>query len=211
MPTSDIRDYIESRGLYILQEKDFDRALKVSVDAYYGTYPLYDLFFGEGYPRKRLERMWEFNRNMFFGNALLFADSPEINAYSIWFAPDAPEPGVWHFLTHHGLSPFASMGASAPFRIVKYDAWSTKMRLQAQAGKPAWYLFSIQCLPEMQGRHLGTKLMVPMLDYLKDNNQSMYLETHKIDNVLKYEHLGIKVVNSGAVPGTNVPFFAMMK
>lgn len=208
---SDARKYIQSRGLYIVGKKDLDRARQVAVDAYYKSYPLYDLLLGENYSRDQLERMWELNMNMFFENSLVYADSPEINAFAIWMAPDTGTPGLWHFLTHHGLRSFAAMGVPSLLRICRYDLWSTKMRLQIQADKQAWYLFSIQCIPEMQGKHIGSKLMMPMLDYLKENNQSMYLETHRLDNVLKYEHLGINLVYRGTVPKSGDPFFAMMK
>lgn len=208
---SDARKYIQSRGLYIVGKKDLDRARQVAVDAYYKSYPLYDLLLGENYSRGQLERMWELNMNMFFENSLVYADSPEINAFAIWMAPDTDAPGLWHFLTHHGLRSSAAMGVPSLLRICRYDLWSTKMRLQIQADKQAWYLFSIQCIPEMQGRHIGSKLMMPMLDYLKENNQHMYLETHRLDNVSKYEHLGISVAYRGTVPKSGAPFFAMMK
>jgi len=209
MLQSEVAEYIKGKGLYILQKEDLERAIQVSVDAYYKTYPLYDLLLGKDYSRECLERMWRLNMDLFFESSFLYADSPEINAYAIWVAPDAPNTGLLYFITHHVLNSVFNMGIPTSLRLARYDAWSEKMRSGADNGK-SWYLFSIQCLTQMQGKHIGTKLMAPMIEYFKETNQSMYLETHKLDNVAKYEHLGLKVKDKTVVPGTQIPFYSMM-
>jgi len=208
MLKSEVAEYIQEKGLYILQKKDVERAIHVSVDAYYKTYPLYDLLLGDNYSKEYLMRMWDFNMRLFFDNSLVFADSPEINAFAIWVAPDAPHTGLLYFLSHYALRSLTSMGISASLRLARYDSWSERMRLSASNGN-SWYLFSIQCLKEMQGKHLGTKLMAPMLEYLRQTNRQMYLETHKPENVALYEHFGLKVAYQSIVPGTDIPFYSM--
>lgn len=63
----------------------------------------------------------------------------------------------------------------------------------------------------LTGRHLASKLLNPVLEHFDKVNSPCYLETHNIQNIVKYEHYGFKIAETGLLPGSDKTHWAMVR
>ena len=208
---TDARRYIESKNLYLMQKKDIDRFVECSVASYGNvTYPLNDYFMGRSCTNEDLRAMWLFNLRYFCNNALIYADSPECNAWTLWIEPGCKGVSVFQFLLNGGLRMMASLGIGSLKRIMAYEDYSKEVRINATGGHE-WYLYNLVVRPEAQGQHLVGKLLSPMLEYCEQSGRPVYLETHSEKNVGMYRHFGFEVASDGTIPSTDVTHWGIWK
>ena len=74
-----------------------------------------------------------------------------------------------------------------------------------------WYLWVLGVCPELQGRGLGTALLLPVLERARAEALPVYLEAITEENVAFYEHRGFEVVASGKIPGREFPYWCMVR
>ena len=77
------RRAIEKAGLYIAEKKDSDRLAEVAADAY-RDYPLHNWFTKGKYDAKASELLMKFTLKSMTEDALIYADSEEINGFAAW-------------------------------------------------------------------------------------------------------------------------------
>ena len=75
------RRAIEKAGLYIAEKKDIDRLAEVAADAY-RDYPLHNWFTKGKYDAKASELLMKFTLKSMTEDALIYADSEEINGFA---------------------------------------------------------------------------------------------------------------------------------
>ena len=74
---------IEKAGLYIVQEKDLDRLAEVAADAY-RDYPLHNWFTKGKYDARASELLMLISLRTMTEDAVIYADSPDINGFAAW-------------------------------------------------------------------------------------------------------------------------------
>ena len=77
------RKAIEKAGLYIVQEKDLDRLAEVAADAY-KDYPLHNWFTKGKYDAKASKLLMQISLQTMTEDAVIYADSEEINGFAAW-------------------------------------------------------------------------------------------------------------------------------
>ena len=95
------------------------------------------------------------------------------------------------------------LGLPAMKRIMHYEDYSASVRLNATGGRE-WYGYNLVVTPEAQGKHLATKLFLPMLEYCRAQGRPVYLETHLEKNTSIYKHFGFRIASDGLMPGTGL-------
>ena len=79
------------------------------------------------------------------------------------------------------------------------------------ADYPHWYLYPIGVDPNYQGNGYASLLIRAKLAEIDEQNIPCYLETNKEINVYIYQHFGFKIVEEGIIPGTDIPYWAMLR
>ncbi|MFW9896226.1 MAG: GNAT family N-acetyltransferase, partial [Candidatus Thorarchaeota archaeon] len=77
--------------------------------------------------------------------------------------------------------------------------------------EPHRYLMVIAVDPEFQKKGFGTKLLLPMMKTLDENNQKCYLDTNKESNVLYYQNFGFQVLKKFEIKNTGVTNWSMLR
>ena len=202
---------IASQGLHLLTKEDIPRFALCSAEAYGNiTYALDDYFVGHPCTKDELREMWLFNLKYFYSRALIYSDGPECNAWMLWIPPGCKGVSVMGFLRHGGLRMARKLGPASMKRIMHYEDYSAKVRMNTTGGRE-WYLYNLVVHPEAQGKHLAGKLISPMLEFCAQNQKQVYLETHAEKNVEIYRHFGFEVVSDAPIPGTEVTHWGMAK
>lgn len=83
---------------------------------------------GRACTEKDLRAMWVFNLRYFCDNALIYADSPDCNAWILWIEPGCKGVSVPQFLLHGGLRMTAALGLGSLRRIMAYEDYSSAQR-----------------------------------------------------------------------------------
>ncbi len=194
-----------------MRRKDMSGFVECAAAAYGGiSYPLNDYFVGKVCTEDDLREMWLFNLRYFRNNALIYADSPECNAWVLWIEPGCRGVSALQFLLHGGLRMTAALGLGSLRRIMAYEDYSKEVRMKSTGGRE-WYWYNLVVRPEAQGRHLVGKLLRPMLEYCAQTGRQVYLETHSEKNLGIYRHFGFEVVSDDFIPGTEVTHWGMVK
>ena len=205
------RRHIESEGLYLMQSEDIDRFVECAVASYGNVcYPLNDYFMGRNCTKEDLRAMWLFNLRYFFGNELIYSDSPDCNGWMLWIEPGCQGVSALQFLLHGGIRMTASVGIGSLRRIMAYENYSKKIRMNATGGRE-WYLYNLVVDPKAQGSHIASRLLRPMLSFSSAHDLPVYLETHLQTNQSLYSHFGFATVSDAMMPGTSLRHFAMVK
>ena len=74
-----------------------------------------------------------------------------------------------------------------------------------------WYLYNVTIKPKCQGKGLCSEILNPMFEYLDENNQDCYLETHTEENVELYKHYNFELLEVSNIPKTNVKHYSMIR
>jgi len=74
-----------------------------------------------------------------------------------------------------------------------------------------WYLYPIGVDPIHQGKGYAGMLLRAKLAEADEQCIPCYLETNKERNLTLYQHFGFQVVEEGIIPGTSVPYWAMLR
>ena len=203
------RRAIEKAGLYIAQEKDLDRLARVAADAY-RDYPLHNWLSKGKYDEVASELLMRVTLKTMTKDAVIYADSEEINGYAVWlpfgFTGSKPLP----FLLNGGMQLIMHSGFGIISRLSAYENYGMNLKKQF-TDHYDWYLFNLSVSKDAQGKGIASKLMRPMLDFCDDERMVAYLETHKGANVGLYQHYGFDLVTEEPIPKTPVTHYAMVR
>ncbi len=203
------RKAISDAGLYIPAAQDMERLAEVAMDAYQ-DYPLHNWFMNGQYDREASKRVMEISLRTMEKDAVIYADSAEMNGFAAWLPFGFTGSRTIPFLTHGGLGLILHSGPRIIGKLLSYETYAMKLKRKYTQNMD-WYLYNLSVSSKAQGRGIATKLLRPMLDFCDREKMVCYLETNKARNVTLYEHFEFQVAERGMVPGSNVPHFAMTR
>jgi ribosomal protein S18 acetylase RimI-like enzyme len=203
------RRAIEKAGLYIVPKKDIDRLAEVAADAY-RDYPLHNWFTKGKYDAKASKLLMQFSLKSMAKDALIYADSEEINGFAAWLPFGFTGNKALQFLLNGGLKLFFHAGFGMVGRLQTYEKYAMNLK-KTYTDNYDWYLFNLSIKKDAQGKGIASKLMRPMLSFCDDERMVAYLETNKEANVSLYKHYGFELMREELIPKTPVMHYAMVR
>ena len=200
---------IEKAGLYIVQKKDLERLAEVSADAYQ-DYPLHNWFTKGKYDAKAASLLMEVSLKSMTEDAVIYADSEEMNGFAAWLPFGFTGYKTLPFLANGGLRLFLHSGFGLVGRLLTYENYAMNLK-KTFTDHYDWYLFNLSVRKDAQGKGLASKLMRPMLQFCDDERMVAYLETNKEANVGLYRHYGFELMKEEQIPKSTVMHYAMVR
>ena len=200
---------IEKAGLYIVTEKDLDRLAQVAADAYQ-DYPLHNWLTKGTYDPKASELIMRISLKAMTEDAVIYADSEEINGFAAWLPFGFTGSKTLPFLLNGGLSLILHSGLGIIGRLLTYETYAMDLKKEF-TDHYDWYLYNLSIKKDAQGKGLASKLLRPMLGFCDDEKMVAYLETNKESNVGLYLHYGFDLMREECIPKTPVLHYAMVR
>ena len=203
------KNIVKKAGLYLVQEKDLKRLAEVAASAYEG-YPLHNWFTGGKYDKKASELIMQISLKTMTKDAVIYADSEEINGFAVWLPFGFTGSKTIPFLINGGLELILHSGPGIIGKLLKYENYAMNLKKEFTDNYD-WYLYNLSIRKEAQGKGIASKLMRPMLKFCDDEKMVIYLETNKEGNVGLYKHYGFELMKEEMIPETPVTHYAMVK
>ena len=203
------RGAIEKAGLYMVQPKDIDRLSRVAADAY-RDYPLHNWLTKGQYDEKASELLMKVTLRTMTEDAVIYADSEEINGFAAWLPFGFEGSKTLPFLKNGGLKLFLHTGIGFIGRLLAYEKYAMNLKKEFTDNYD-WYLFNLSIKKDSQGKGIASKLMRPMLQFCDDERMVAYLETNKAVNVGLYQHYGFDLMKEELIPSSPVMHYAMVR
>ena len=200
---------IERAGLYIVPNKDVDRLAEVAANAYC-DYPLHNWFTKGKYDEKASRLIMQISLKTMTEDAVIYADSEEINGFAVWLPFGFTGSKTLPFLLNGGLELIFHSGPGIIGRLLTYESYAMNLKKEFTDNYD-WYLYNLSIKKEAQGRGIASKLMRPMLQFCDDERMVAYLETNKEANVGLYRHYGFDLMKEELIPKTPVTHYAMVR
>ena len=203
------KNAIEKAGLYIVQEKDLDRLAEVAADAY-KDYPLHNWFTKGKYDPKASKLIMQISLRTMSEDAVVYADSEEINGFAVWLPFGFTGSKTLPFLANGGMSLILHSGPGIIGRLLTYETYAMNLKKEFTDNYD-WYLYNLSISKDTQGKGIASKLMRPMLQFCDDERMVVYLETNKESNVGLYQHYGFELMKEEQIPKSTVTHYAMVR
>ena len=203
------RKAIEKAGLYLVQERDLDRLAEVAADAY-RDYPLHNWFTKGKYDAKASRLIMEISLKTMTRDAVIYADSEEINGFAVWLPFGFEGSKTLPFLIHGGIKLILHAGLGIIGRLLTYETYAMHLKKEF-TDHYDWYLYNLSIKKDAQGKGLASKLLRPMLGFCDDERMVAYLETNKESNVGLYRHYGFDMMREEIIPSSPVTHYAMVR
>ncbi len=203
------KNAIEKAGLYIVQKKDLARLSEVAADAY-RDYPLHNWFTKGKYDEKASRLIMQISLKTMTEDAVIYADSEEINGFAVWLPFGFTGSKTLPFLMNGGLSLIFHSGIGIISRLLTYETYAMNLK-KTFTDNYDWYLYNLSVKKDAQGKGIAGKLMRPMLRFCDDERMVAYLETNKESNVGLYRHYGFDLMKEELIPKTPVTHYAMVR
>ena len=200
---------IEKAGLYIVPKKDLDRLAEVAADAYQ-NYPLHNWFTKGTYDAKASRLIMQISLKTMTEDAVIYADSEEINGFAVWLPFGFTGSKTLPFLMNGGISLILHAGLGIIGRLLTYETYAMNLKKEFTENYD-WYLYNLSIRKDAQGKGLASKLMRPMLQFCDEERMVAYLETNKEANVGLYQHYGFALMKEELIPNTPVMHYAMVR
>lgn len=203
------KNAIEKAGLYIVQKKDLDRLAEVAADAYW-DYPLHNWFTKGEYDAKASQLIMQISLKTMTEDAVIYADSEEINGFAVWLPFGFTGSKTLPFLMNGGLSLILHSGPDIIGRLLTYETYAMNLK-KAFTEHYDWYLYNLSIKKDAQGKGVASKLLRPMLQFCDNERMVTYLETNKEANVGLYRHYGFDLMKEEQIPKSTVMHYAMVR
>ena len=200
---------IEKAGLYIVQKKDLKRLAEVSADAY-ENYPLHNWLTNGKYDKKASEILMKITLKTMTEDAIIYADSDELNGFAAWVPFGFTGNKALPFLLCGGFELIFHSGFGIINRLSAYEKYAMNLKKEFTDNYD-WYLFNLSIKKDAQGKGIATKLMRPMLEFCDNEKMVAYLETNKESNVGLYQHYGFELKKEELIPNSTVMHYAMVR
>ena len=200
---------IEKAGLYIVGKKDLKRLALVAADAY-EEYPLHNWFTNGKYDKKASKLIMQISLKTMIKDAIIYADSEEINGFAVWLPFGFTGSKTLPFLLNGGLELIFHSGLGIIGRLLSYENFAMNLKKEF-TDHFDWYLYNLSIKKSAQGKGIASKLMRPMLNFCDDEKMVAYLETNKASNVSLYNHYGFDLKKEEVIPKTNVTHYSMVR
>lgn len=203
------KNIIQKNGLYICQEKDLDRLAEIAANAYQ-DYPLHNWFTKGKYNPKASKIIMKISLKTMFKDAVIYADSEELNGFAIWLPFGFTGSKTLPFLLNGGIKFILTAGPGIIGRLLTYETFAMKLK-EKYTNNVDWYLYNLSIKKEAQGKGIASKLLRPMLYFCDQEQMVCYLETNKESNVSLYEHYDFVLQEKGLIPKSEVYHYAMTR
>ena len=200
---------IEKAGLYIVQKNDIDRLAEVAADAY-RDYPLHNWLTNGKYDAKASELIMKISLKTMTEDAVIYADSEEINGFAAWLPFGFEGNKTMPFLMNGGLNLIFHSGFGIIGRLLTYENYAMNLKKKFTDNYD-WYLYNLSIKKDAQGKAIASKLMRPILQFCDDERMDAYLETNKESNVTLYQHYGFDLMSEELIPKSPVTHYAMVR
>ena len=203
------KNIIKKAGLYIVEEKDLDRLADVAANAY-KDYPLHNWFTKGKYNEKASHIIMKISLKTMFKDAVIYADSEDLNGFAIWLPFGFTGSKTLPFLFNGGLKLIFSTGLGIIGRLLTYETFAMKLK-KKYTNNVDWYLYNLSIKKEAQGKGIASKLLRPMLYFCDQEQMVCYLETNKDSNVSLYEHYDFILNEKALIPQSEIWHYAMTR
>lgn len=200
---------IEKAGLYIVEEKDYDYLAEVAADAY-KDYPLHNWFTKGKYDHKASKLIMQISLKTMAKDAVIYADSKEINGFAVWLPFGFTGSKTIPFLLNGGLKLIFHSGLGIISRLLTYETYAMNLKKEF-TDHYDWYLYNLSVKKDAQGKGIASKLMRPMLKFCDDERMVAYLETNKESNKGLYQHYGFDLMREELITKTPVMHYSMIR
>ena len=200
---------IEKAGLYIVKKEDLDRLADIAADAYQ-DYPLHNWFTGGKYDKKASELIMQISLKTMTEDAVIYADSEEMNGFAVWLPFGFTGSKTLPFLLNGGLELILHSGPGIIGRLLTYENYAMNLKKQ-YTDNYDWYLYNLSIKKDAQGKGIASKLLRPMLQFCDDEKMVAYLETNKASNVDLYRHYNFELMKEELIPKTTVTHYSMVR
>ena len=203
------RKAIERAGLYVVPKEKLSDLAKVASDAY-RDYPLHNWLTKGKYDAKASELIMQISLKTMTEDALIYADSEEMNGFAAWLPFGFTGSKTLPFLIHGGLELIFRSGLGIIGRLLTYETYAMNLKKEF-TDHYDWYLYNLSIKKDAQGKGIASKLMRPMLGFCDDEKMVAYLETNKEGNVSLYQHYGFELKREELIPKSPVMHYAMVR
>ena len=203
------RRIIEKAGLYLVGKEDLERLAEVAADAYQ-DYPLHNWFTKGKYDKTASQLIMQISLKTMTEDAVIYADSEEMNGFAVWLPPGFEGSKPIPFLTSGGLKLILHAGLGIIGRLMTYENYAMNLKKDF-TDHYDWYLYNLSIKKDAQGKGIASKLMRPMLQFCDDEKMVAYLETNGASNVTLYQHYGFDLMKEELIPKTPVTHYAMVR
>lgn len=200
---------VEKAGLYLAEKKDLPTLAKIAADAY-RDYPLHNWFTKGKYDKKASELIMQISLKTMTEDAVIYADSQEMNGFAVWLPLGFTGSKTFPFLFSGGLRLILHSGLGIIGRLLTYENYAMNLKKEF-TDNVDWYLYNLSVKKDAQGKGIASKLLRPMLSFCDDENMVSYLETNKQSNVGLYEHYGFELLKQEIIPKSDVTHYAMVR
>jgi GNAT superfamily N-acetyltransferase len=124
-----------------------------------------------------------------------------VNAMGFWTHSDSPKAGLLRQVRSGLLLTPMKLGFLGIRRAFEVTEAIEVHLSQALGGQPHWYLNNMVVRDELQGRGIGTQLLMGELGIASCTNpdHAIALSTQKEENVAFYQRLGFAIAHSGVI------------
>ena len=149
------KNAIEKAGLYIVQKKDLDRLADVAADAYQ-DYPLHNWFTKGKYDKKASKLIMQISLKTMTEDAVIYADSEEINGFAVWLPFGFTGSKTLPFLFSGGLQLIFLSGLGSIDRLLTYETYAMNLKKEFTDNYD-WYLYNLSIKKDAQGNGIASK------------------------------------------------------
>ena len=203
-----LRQYLLENGLYMVQKSEFETLANDAAKSF-KDYPLCIYITGDKYDEDLTSQNLRVSLNCMIDDGIIYSDSKDLNGLVILMPPGYTGIKTLSYIWNGGFKVLYHQGISAMKRIANYESFAMDIR-KKYTNYEDWYLYYIYVKEEAKGKKICSKLVKPLLNYIKANKKMCYLETHSHSNVPVYEHFGFKIVEKCMLPNSNVAHYSML-
>ena len=186
-------------------------AFAYNISSAYVGYSLFDWTFDRMCSTEDMQVFFTITFRTMLNNSYTFATDNEARSVISLLSPDVKATTTLDYILAGGLKLYWVFKPGRINRITKYEDFADSLR-RKYSDENTWYLYDFTTCPEYQHQGYGKKLLVPVLEWMDENHQSLYLETAKDENIRMYEKYGFELVESATVPNSGgVPHYCMLR
>ena len=208
---------MKNNNLIIRQIDKFYKMKKEDVEKFadcaalaYEDYPLFNYTTGGRGGYKLIKGIIYSSVNSIRNQIIAYSNNENADAVAIFAPPNYTGSKTIPFLLHGGLKLTFIAPPSTFIRLIKYENHAMKLK-KKYTNHECWYLYNITIKPKDQGKGYCSEILNPMFEYLDENNQDCYLETHTEENVNLYKHYNFELLEISNIPKTNVKHYSMIR
>ncbi|MHA1480222.1 MAG: GNAT family N-acetyltransferase [Candidatus Thorarchaeota archaeon] len=198
------------QSLFILQKRNVKEASLVVARAFQD-----DLIDSHFFPnpeerKKKLPAFYEYRLGSAVRYGTVYATSSNLEGIAAWLPCDLKELPMWKMLWYGGFKLFRKIGNKVTSKMMVVQDYVESMT-KKNAGDKYLHLEMLAVEPKFQRMGYAKKLLEPIFEQLDSEELPCFLQTSIEKNVSLYQYFGFKVVEESTIPGTDVPFWDMLR